>query len=788
MLTLGSLLPSCALTTMLLVSAAHRMTAVVGVHPDPPRSVFLVPVPHDASWEDQLFLAAIPAASRVGDGRPLVLAIDPSDPWRPETLDFLARYHVERLYWVGGTPIAGAPDGVEVEHLEADSALSGACSLAARFWSRSKGVVLFAESDPGAALSASVLAARLDYPLLPWDGGVVGDATRDLIEELGVGRALFVGGEKRNMSALVGSLASTHLADGVAVARWLKHKGHALEYIAVANPLDVRFGAKPKHSLAAPLLASGRQGIVATLAYETRWKQKFSSEPSPAPGAESAASTGESVRRGTLEIGDLRVPFELNRDARSSQWVARLDSDADGKFESDGEGPFRTGESVEVDGRRWSVDLDVLEKQQGSALWLTYPTHGRIAEDLAPYFAVAGEELRFLCLVGWPESLPPAIVGDAQGIDADLVSDLSHADIDDDPFVDLAFGRVIAEDFYSATLLACRSLAYSDLLDPTWQDSFATAEWEQSCARSFEALGFESAGHHAGEAVIAADSPLTRAAVIVHGSHAAWTVMGATYAWDTSVLIAPSLVASSGCSTASLDQDPALRSVAARLLRNGAIAFVGNSRRGVAQGLYFDSEFMNAALAGATLGEANRHALNRVLVAVLDGGELETGLHRYQLYNTAFYGDPALALHRPSKPKVKPARVEQRGLRVTVRAPSEWWQYKVETLAEWNSEFGSLYLLRGAGLATDSRWEATEKRNQDDLWFTAEARTRRTIRGIDVLGEVAAPLGWTGKFYVDEHRDGSRSILWRCRLVDFDMRTGEFMAEADSLSFRLKTR
>ncbi|MCP6374092.1 hypothetical protein NL455_29865, partial [Klebsiella pneumoniae] len=77
---------------------------------------------------------------------------------------------------------------------------------------------------------------------------------------------------------------------------------------------------------------------------------------------------------------------------------------------------------------------------------------------------------------GWPDTLPMAIIGDTFGIDADLVSDVPLAQTDDDPFVDLAYARFIAEDVYSATLVACRGLIEGDFADRSYADRFATAE------------------------------------------------------------------------------------------------------------------------------------------------------------------------------------------------------------------------------------------------------------------------------------------------------------------------
>ena len=52
-------------------------------------------------------------------------------------------------------------------------------------------------------------------------------------------------------------------------------------------------------------------------------------------------------------------------------------------------------------------------------------------------------------------------------------------------------------------------------------------------------------------------------------------------------------------------------------------------------------------------------------------------------------------------------------------------------------------------------------------------RTRRDYATVEPLDEAPDPLGWTGTCYVDEHADGSRSLYWRSRLIDFDMARAE---------------
>lgn len=392
----------------------------------------------------------------------------------------------------------------------------------------------------------------------------------------------------------------------------------------------------------------------------------------------------------------------------------------------------------------------------------------------------------YLCLVAMPEAIAMPASPAPEGIDSDPPSDLAYGNVDADPFLELAVGRFVAESGAAGTLLAARSLAYGELASPAWSDRFAVAEWERLAAPAFVDAGFAPVVQE-GAGPISRGSPWTSVAALVHGAHSSWLQLGSTYAHDSDVLVAPCVVESSGCSPASLDQDPERRSVALRLLRNGAVAFVGNVRRAIAEQEIYRSEFWNGVLAGASLGRANRAARNRTLVAVLAKGEAERGPHRYQLHNGAFYGDPALVMRLPTAPKGKPAEVVVRGHDVTIRAPSEWWSGEALAVEDWKyTASAKITGWRGAGVGVESSWDAEHRRNREVLVLTAEVRTSLRVDGLEAIRPPPAPLGWDGKVFQDEHSDGSRSLWFRVRLIDFDMGAGEVLQQVEDLRFRLE--
>jgi len=763
-----------------LVAAASLLLPAGSAHAGP-RVVFLVPVPASESWQDQAFLSAVPAACRV-NGDPIVLCVDPVEPWRPELLGFLNRYAPSRVFWIGETAPTKAPIRTEVETIACDSGERAACKLASKFFETSRTVVLYDPRDRSTALSAAVLAARIDAPLFPCSNGTLSRPVRECVSGLGAKRAVVVGLAKAPKLA---GLSTKRLADAEAAVRWLSDHRHPVEYLAVTNPNDVTLGPAIKLSLAAVLLAAGRHGALVPLAYATQWKRRHAANAVLSQPPRGVVRSNAPVRGGTLAVEQHEAAFVTGRDPKG-RWFVQIDRNGDGDFGDKSEQPVGTGGTLAFAGSQFTVDLDVDEHARGHALWLTSPTPTEMRSDLSRYREAARGNAEYVCLVGWPDTLPMAVVGSAHPIDSDLVSDVPLAQTDADPFVELATARFIADDCASGTLLACRSLAYDDFPDRSWQGKFATAEWEGLTRPALEHLGLTFAGYHPGKTPITSESPLTHVNLIEHGAHASWCDLGKTYAWNSNTPLAPCLVDSSGCSTAALDQDPGHRSVVARMLRNGAVAFAGNSRRCIAEASLFRSELLNALSRGLTLGRANRAALNRVIVATLEKGQTDSGNYHYQLMSHAVFGDPALDLAFPRVEK--PARVVLHGSTATVYPPDDWTQLEYGPLAEWGCRSKQLYTFRAAGMGLESSWNGTEKRNADALYFTAEVRTRRRVKSIREIDEPPAGLGWTGRFFIDEHADGSRSIYWRTRLIDFDMTTGAIRARSEKQRFRLSSR
>ena len=748
----------------------------------------LVPLEKGPSWRDLAFLAALSASARANQGKPLVLALPPGGEVRPEAVDFLKRLAPREVFLLGPPKGQRHPRPAWARPLRAASAGGAALVLARTFWAQADQAVLCREDDYSSGLAASVLAARLGAPLLFTGPGKRAGKVPALLKRLGVNRILLVGRRPPLPERLLPGVKREILSSPLQVLSWMRKHGLKVRYLAAANPLDRKMGWGRRLSLAAPLLAAGRQGALAVLGFRTRWKVPF---PSKALNSPPKGCKGPFLWRwgGEVKLGGMRIPFVLGGRKGRLPHLVRLDRNGDGDFGDKGEGPFRTCDLLGLQGKRWVLSLRPRTRRKGPvALELTWPRAGLVHERLKAFEKGIGRGNFHLCLVGPPQSIPPFFIRKNDNDLVDLPSDMPYAQADPDPFSDIPLGRFVAEDAPSATLQACRSLFYDSLLDPSWEGRASLAAWSRTPAPLLRNVGFQGPYLHQGPVEIEPWSPATRSAVLIHNSHSWWLGLGGkTVSWDTQVLFAPCLVESGGCLSAALDRDALHRSVALRLLRNGAVGFVGNVREGIGQSGHFRTAFLNGVLAGKTLGEAYLYAQNSMKFVMLERGGRRSRGYRYQFYNAAFYGDPALRIHLPSPPAAAPARVEAKGNVLTVRAPSTWWKVEQYIPKDWKyKESPRIYTYRGAGVGVDRHWDPKHHRDQEDLYFLASYKTRRKVSGLVQLGSPPPPLGWTGKFFLDEHPDGARTLLWRVKFLQFDMATGRIEEKIDSMSIRIK--
>ncbi len=139
----------------------------------------------------------------------------------------------------------------------------------------------------------------------------------------------------------------------------------------------------------------------------------------------------------------------------------------------------------------------------------------------------------------------------------------------------------------------------------------------------------------------------------------------------------------------------------------------------------------------------------------------------------------------PTPPRSAPARIAVAGETVTVHAPAQWWPVKMVVPEDWKKWADKdLYVLRGAGTYALREW-CGEQYDREETYATAEFTTRRRVAKIEQVQKPPAPLGWNGKYYVDEHADGSRTYRWSVRLADFDQPKGAIVNAVERIEYRV---
>jgi len=248
-------------------------------------------------------------------------------------------------------------------------------------------------------------------------------------------------------------------------------------------------------------------------------------------------------------------------------------------------------------------------------------------------------------------------------------------------------------------------------------------------------------------------------------------------------LYAPAVVTSRGCSVGGMDLVQSnQRTIVEHMLGNGAVAFLGATRNSIAENTLIEVAFWNRILSGETLGEAFRGGINEMMVHWVDDG-YSAGV-RYSIDIEILYGDPAMTYYVPAEPIVKPASAELVENTVTVRGPAEWTlvQFLPEQLEEWNYE-EDLFMYVGPGASPRTYW--TGSHDSEDLYYGVNIHVPSAVNRIEEQSLVMDPLGWSGRFHTDSHQDGTYTIRWRVRLIDYDMTTGEIYSQMAQTSYEL---
>ncbi len=772
------------------------------------RTVMFVSGADGAVWQDMAYLAAVPAAATANGGAAPVIALESADAIPREVADFLRRFKPDAQVHLGGAPLAAG--GGEMRECAGASADAAAVALTGEFWDSSERVVLCDEGDYGMGLVASTLAARLRVPLLFTSAQGLSAEAAAAIRSLRAGELIFVGEAPDGIKA-------TELGDAEAVISWLKAQGHETPYFALVNVRDRSATKIRKLSLAAPVLASVRDGMVIPFDDEVMWRV-----PVTATENKTGVPEGQKApKEGVIEVPGGKVPFVLSYgisgDGGPGMRMAtggvpvmvsgkgskgpylQLDLNADGAFDGPDEGPFDRNFDATLFGRTYHFDFGGNRRFMPDLAVSSDHIEHILGELRGLYDRVGIPES--ICIVGFPDSIPQEI---RPYRTFDLTSDLPYGNVDDDLFSEIAVGRIIGESATFATLHASRIVTYEAMRDASWGGKAGQAAWEQTLGHALQNAGLDASTRQRLEDLawieppsdgkkgkralsIGADSPLTDVGFIAHTAHSWWKGIGETFDMNAETLLAPAVIESGGCLTAALDHEPDFRSVISRLFRNGAVSFVGQTRPGIAQQFPQRAGFWNTVLSGGSIGEAHLDTQNIMAQIVLDEELHPMESEYYQLQIRSLFGDPAFRPLAGNQLKSAPARVEVAGDRVSVLAPETWWKERKYVPKDWKEWYGKpFYALRGAGAYSRCAWNHQKKRDAEQVYVNAEFTTREKMKSIRQVQTLPEPLGWNGKFTVDENPDGSRTYRWRVRMVDFDQVAGVVKSEAERVDFQVE--
>ncbi|MDF7824334.1 C25 family cysteine peptidase [Pontiellaceae bacterium B12227] len=794
------------ITTILFAVACTALA-----HGEPqPRSVLLVTQGEGAGWQDMAYLAAVPASTVANNGNAAAIALEPANSIPREVDDYLLRFKPDYVYHLGSTALSRKPVAGLLRQLSVTSADAAAIALSSVFWKSSERVVLCNEDDYGSALMASTLAARLRVPLFFSGREGVSKATVKRIQQLGVKELIFIGKAPKGIRAI-------ELSDAAAVLAWMKTQRFETPYFALVNVRDRSGTTIPRLSLAAPLLASLRNGMVVPFDFDILWRVPFhgTEQKDDMPKGQKAPS------HGVLEVPEGKVAFALtygttSDDGSRIRYTAggipvgtsggastgpylQLDLNADGAFDGPDEGPFDRSCWVPLFGKNYHLDFGNGRRHAACDLSVSSDHVELILGELRDLYVQSGIP-QYLCLVGFPDAIPQAI-RDYRTFD--LTSDLPYGNVDDDLFSEISVGRIIGESATFATLHASRIATYDALRSADWSGKAGQSAWEQTFGSLFGNAGLDASARQTVEDLkwevpptkkkkgkrvdsFDADSPMTHVGFLSHANHSWWKGLGGAYDMNSTTLLAPAVVESSGCLTTTLDYEPDFRSVVSRLFRNGAVSFAGQTRPGIAQQFPQRSGFWNGVLSGSSIGEAHRETQNMMAHIALETEQSPWSGEYYQLQIRSLFGDPAFTPRSTPTMKTAPARVDVAGSRVSVHAPENWSNQEKFVPKDWKEWYGKpLYVLRGSGAYATCAWSNKKGRDEEVVYVNAEFTTRKRVKSIRQIQSLPEPLGWNEKYTVDENFDGSRTYRWRVRLVDFDQVTGTIVNEVESIDFRV---
>lgn len=693
-----------------------------------------------ADWRDLAFLAAVPASTMMHRGEPAVLVPgDQSDKDDDALADFLARYQPKKLsiFCDSKENITTEASG-QVQYYGMDSLHSVTMDLVKAGWAGAcSRIVIAPMEDYAACLLASSLAARIRNPLFFVGGGAWNkDLLQFLKQTLKPSQVVMVRGKHMaddQVAACMNQLGNptsvpiTETKDAIA---WLSSQKITIEYLAVVNPNDRTAQvecASRKLSLTASVYTAKRNGLV-------------------------------------LPIDNIPVYNQLGR----------------------------------------------LEQYDQKALQVALQGLRSVIQ------ATPGQDPKHVAIVGGFNVMPTCQTDSKLG-NVHAVSDIPYGQFEGDccgrkSFRDVPFGRIYAESLTCGSLLAARSVNYNHLVDPKWTNEVVeggTWGFPELCSLA-QVTGLCKAPKRMFQKDMDHVTVL-EANAIFHKGHSGAMNLGDFVKNNTKALYSPAVVITRGCHGAGIDEgDMSNGTVAGRMLGRGCVAYLGAPRTATTPSTLTETTYFHEMLYSTeplSVGQALCVAYNKSMVNHLDGGPMDN----YCFENEVLLGDPALVPCFVGSGAVKTRSMSASGPAascsksddniVTVTGPSEWRKTPIDRkqLDEWNYK-GDLFTYVAGNVEPETVWGPGY--DKQDLYYclTVDLPKGTKVKQVKALDATESIGGkeqmsdagdWTkrwwptGRFFEQEKNDGSTTVRWRLRLLDYDMPTGDIKAELKSARFQL---
>jgi hypothetical protein len=433
-----------------------------------------------------------------------------------------------------------------------------------------------------------------------------------------------------------------------------------------------------------------------------------------------------------------------------------------------------------------------------------FPTNAPdINAQFQQLYQTIGRYPDYLALVGNAASIPLRYTRPDNGVAGEIVNaptDFEYSNADDDPFPDIAIGRVMAYNIFDATLLTCRISTYDQLFDGKWEKTIADVggAWNSAFKVSLmKNYGFDHLNLMGAD--FAGSLRPVEASVIGHNDHSAQHSIGGAFDTSTLNIMAPVFIGSQGCATAAIDFETIDDSqggdnltdreygmlVVNRLFKLGAVAFLGGTRSLCGADVPMKSAAFNAMLAGEPIG---RCYMAGVSVQSMDWVD---GFNQDQRRNWILLGDPALRIHVPEAPVVAPAThaVTAEHAKKTRRIPRKQKMPATDVVTAENDDTDILKVIIPTTLFTpevDRAWCELWSLTYPQCWgekpglygadvdryYLVRHTTTKSVESVedlDVWPTVEAwnfgpmKLGMMGPPTVDIRQDGTTQLVWAVR-------------------------